>query len=596
MYSEYIHKGPRSRKKEEKKNAEGGENVDGMIAETTLVSCNHIAPIATRNDLDTVSVISADRSSTDSVRACNGHALAEGCAKLHEAGNELDFDHLEWNDSVVKVNGNVHRVHDHDIDVVSEVDNRTYKTCMLPKSKSSSAMSARSPVYSVVHKSDRSKARLKGTDEIDSRCKQTVRLDGSLSEQDGDITEVKKARSDIELTHFTNDETENRTADNAMHDIKSPSLRNLVQSFIGKIDTLSPKKEGDTNISKQKKEILDNDLDNAENELSELVPLLVDPDDSGLASAPSPHIKLQQETPAGPGSMFCPSCGQKQSDMSDISLESYDRTSSLRSYNSLRSDRLKSLSRNTGPVIQIIPKELALKENQNAYLTYTNDKSIKPLEKLLEAGLPSIAKQTLITNHNETSKVGYAAFSSFDTETSSVAPSTSVSNGSLESAVDDITSDQSAMETNSKHHNQTSDKSRNVAIYSLRQGKQHGKPLKEMSPEDSGIGASIKLDPNSEDVMDANFEITGRGFTDMRNNAGGYHPRKYNQQKMQMGEETLDNYGLAHTNGMIDDLNELSGKETQSLIAPSAFESLNIKTKRLALQQSHSCGKLDMSE
>lgn len=135
-----------------------------------------------------------------------------------------------------------------------------------------------------------------------------------------------------------------------------------------------------------------------------------------------------------------------------------------------------------------------------------------------------------------------------------------------------------------------------MAIYSLRQGKQHGKPLKEMSPEDSGIGASIKLDPNSEDVMDANFEITGRGFTDMRNNAGGYYPRKYNQQKMQTGKETLDNCGLAHTNGMIDDLNELSGKETQSLIAPSAFESLNIKTKRLALQQSHSCGKLDISE
>lgn len=79
MFSEFFHKGPRPRsKRAEEKSIEGADRLDGMVAETELGSCNHVphgAPIV-KSEVDSISVISADRTPSLSVRApaCNGHA------------------------------------------------------------------------------------------------------------------------------------------------------------------------------------------------------------------------------------------------------------------------------------------------------------------------------------------------------------------------------------------------------------------------------------------------------------------------------------------------------------------------------------------
>ena len=564
MCSEYIHKGPRSRKKEEEKNVEGGENIDGMIAETTLVTCNHVTPVASKNDVDTVSVVSADRSSTDSVRACGLCAHAEGFSILHDAYNEADIGY-GLNGDVVKVNGSVHLGHDNDVDVVdSGVD---VKTCMLPKSKSSSAI--KSQLYPVVDKASKNNAAKVGNsyERESPYCKETGLLNGSLNDEIVDNT--RKSNSEAEVDQHGKDEIGSHMEETSVQGIKSPSLRNLLQSFIGKIDKLSPKKEGNDIFTDKE----DNNIKSIDAEGSELMPLLFTADDSGLASAPS--FKLQHETPAGSGSVFCPSCGLKQSDMSDISLESFGRTSSLKSYNSLKSDRMKSLSRNSGPIIQIVPEELTHGGSHGSLLRKANTKSIKPLEKLVQTGLTSIPRQTVINHHNEGTKIGYIAFSSFDTETSSVPPSTSVSNDSLQSAADDLTSDQSAMDTSPRSPDQVSDKSRNVAIDSLRNAKYGGKSLKERSPDltDSGFNGSLKLD--SEAFKGANNEKGGRLFKDQRNRRdvlqnGEVKSRKQMQQKMQVVGSGLDKRG--------------------------AFKSMDVKRKRQSLRQSHSCGHIDLSD
>ncbi|XP_053409281.1 thrombospondin type-1 domain-containing protein 7A-like isoform X2 [Mercenaria mercenaria] len=77
--SEFFHKGPRPRsKRADEKSIEGADRLDGMVAETELGSCNHVphgAPI-NKSEVDSISVISADRTPPLSVRApaCNGHA------------------------------------------------------------------------------------------------------------------------------------------------------------------------------------------------------------------------------------------------------------------------------------------------------------------------------------------------------------------------------------------------------------------------------------------------------------------------------------------------------------------------------------------
>ena len=580
-----------------------------MIAETTLISCNHVAPVATANDLDTVSVISADRSSTDSVGACNGHVLAgsftaracrehaltEGFVHVHDS-NELDVDHVERNAGVVKVNGNVHYEHAPDLNVVNyDVAAKSSTACLIPKSKSSSALRSGSNIYSVVKKDKTGKF-----DEGDGGSyKNTGNKNSSFDDNMDEFKGAKKSKSDAEVAQFTISEYGDQTETNTMHDIRSPSLRNLLQSFMGKIDRLSPKNEGDGYEFAFDKAINDKVVHTDDTELAELAPLLVDPYNSGLASTPSPLTKLQQETPAGSGNVFCLSCGQKQSDMSDISLESFDRASSLRSYNSsLRSDRMKSLSRNSGPVIQIVPEGTAFKENQT--MSLSDGKTAKPLEKLFQTGLPNIPKQTVITSHNGTSKIGYVAFSSIDTETSSVAPSTSVSNGSLDSAAD-MTSDQSTMETNPKSQDQFSDRSRNVAIDSLRNAK-HGKSLKDMSAEieDSGLGTSVGFETNDEYFKTLESGINGKYYTDdERTDYDMQNGSHYIESHEPLTEKTFtDTLGAnpilkPKRAGVLQSPN---GKEINSLIAPSAFLSGDIWTKRQALHQSHGSGKLDMSD
>lgn len=76
--SEFFHKGPRPRSKRDDKSLEGADRIDGMVAETELGSYNHAphgAPIV-KSEIDSLSVISADRTPPLSVRApaCNWHA------------------------------------------------------------------------------------------------------------------------------------------------------------------------------------------------------------------------------------------------------------------------------------------------------------------------------------------------------------------------------------------------------------------------------------------------------------------------------------------------------------------------------------------
>ena len=587
MCSEYIHKGPRSRKKEEK-NVEGGENVDGMIAETTLVTCNHVAPVATKNDVDTVSVISADRSSTDAVRACGLRAHAEGFAKLHAPYNDpdADADFYTLNDDVVKLNGYLHDEHENAFDVVD--CDVTENTCMLPKSRSSPGHM--SQLYSVV---DTVKKHRKSDEKQGASYQEIGQVNGSVNDDMHSLfDEVSKSKSDAEFYNECEDDIDGQL-DGNVHSIKSPSLRNLLQSFIGKIDKLSPKDDND--VISDGKLLQDNGNSiHMDNEATELLPLVLEADDSGLESTPSPPLKLEQEIPTGSSCVFCPSCGQKQSDMSDISLESFGRTSSLKSYNSLKSDRTRLLSRNSGPIIQIVPEETMSNENHLESVTKVNDRGVKPLEKLFQTGLSNIPKQTVISSQNERSRVGYVAFSSFDTETSSMAPSTSVSNESLQSGADDLTSDQSAMDVNPlltglmldhKSPDQISDRSRNVAIDSIRNAK-CGKSAKETSPDlaDSGIDGSFKLDLNS--VGGDGVMISDKKVADESNVQDLVEQRKM-QQKM----------GIANT----DSENNESGisaasRELNNNAALSAFKSTELKRKRQTLRQSHSCGHIDSSD
>ena len=587
MCSEYIHKGPRSRKKEEK-NVEGGENVDGMIAETTLVTCNHVAPVATKNDVDTVSVISADRSSTDAVRACGLRAHAEGFAKLHAPYNDpdADADFYTLNDDVVKLNGYLHDEHENAFDVVD--CDVTENTCMLPKSRSSPGHT--SQLYSVV---DTVKKHRKSDEKQGASYQEIGQVNGSVNDEMLCLfDEVSKSKLDAEFYNQCEDDIDGQL-DGNVHSIKSPSLRNLLQSFIGQIDKLSPKDDNDA-ISDGKLLQDNGNSKHMDCEATELLPLVLEADDSGLESTPSPPLKLEQETPTGSSCVFCPSCGQKQSDMSDISLESFGRTSSLKSYNSLKSDRTRLLSRNSGPIIQIVPEETMNSENHLESVTKVNDRGVKPLEKLFQTGLSNIPKQTVISRQNERSRVGYVAFSSFDTETSSMAPSTSVSNESLQSGADDLTSDQSAMDVNPlltglmldhKSPDQISDRSRNVAIDSIRNAKS-GKHVKETSPDlaDSGIDGSFKLDLNS--VGGDGVVISDKKVADEPNVQDLVEQRKM-QQKM----------GIANTDSEKNESGiSAASRELNNNAALSAFKSMELKRKRQTLRQSHSCGHIDSSD
>ena len=589
---------------EERKQVEGGDNIDGMIAETTLISCNHVAPIATANELDNISAISADRSSTDSVGACNGHVLAggltaracrehahtEGYAHVHD-DNKLDVDHVEGKADVVRINGDLQHEHALDLDVVTQSNT----ACMIPKSKSSSALRHGSDIYSVVKKDNT--RHLGGRDRCSS--KNSGNTHNAFGDNMHEFKEAKKSKSDAEVAHFANREYDIEKEGDTMHGIKSPSLRNLLQSFIGKIDTLSPKSGGDGYEFSFDKSVNDNVFHSDDTELAELAPLLVDPNDSGLASAPSPQAKLEDETSSGSGNVFCVSCGQKQSDMSDISLQSFDRASSLRSYNpSIRSDRMKSLSRNSGPVIQIVPEETVISGTQN--MSLNGGTPARPLKNLFQTGLESIPKQTVIASHNGAAKIGYTAFSSIDTETSSVAPSTSVSNGSLDSAAD-MTSDQSAMDTSPKSPEQLIDRSRNVAIDSLRNAK-HSKPLKDLSPgiEDSGLGASVGFDTNDEYFKTLDNGINGKDYIDEEILDDEMQTGSYDTAVCEPLIETTVSDAL-EVNPVLKPKRvgasaSPNGRESNNLITPSAYLTGNIMMKRQALCQSHDSVKLDLSE
>lgn len=577
-----------------------------MIAETTLVSCNHVAPVATTNELDAVSVISADRSSTDSVGACSGHAhagdfsacacedhaLTEECDKMHVASKELDIDHLNQNVDVVKVRCDLHHEHAPDLDVVySGLETKSSTACMIPKSKSSSALQSGPHLYSLVDKDVLSKLR-KVDENGGSNVKQVGKKHDSFDDEMEMFLDVKKSKSDAEVAQYTKSDYGNKAGEDAMHDIKSPSLRNLLQSFIGKIDRLSPKKDGDSQDFIYNKELNDGGSNWDETELTEFAPLLIDANDSGLASAPSRHNILQQATPAGSGNLYCLKCGQNQSDMSDISLDSFGRSSSLRSYNSLRSERMKSLSRDSGPIIQIAPEDAVFNEKQNISLTKTNGKTVKPLERLFHSGLPSIPKQTVITNHNGKSKIGYVAFSSVDTETSSVGPSTSVSNDSLDSAAD-LTSDQSAIEPSPKYQEQQNDRSRNVAIDSLRTAK-HGKPLKDLTPEveDSGFGASVGFETSNQEINgQCSSDVTRPDFMLQNGNQTSVNLMQDNAPRA----EELGEPGMLFRQNMFEPSSSPDGQEFKSLIVPSPYSSSDINTKRKVLRQVHSCEKIDVA-
>ena len=608
LFSEYFHKGPRSRRPEERKQVEGGDNIDGMIAETSLVTCNHVAPIATANDLDNISAISVDRSSTDSVGACNGHVLAggltaraceehaltEGYAHVHDV-ERLDPGHAERNVDIVKVNGGLQHVHVPDLDVVlCDVEAQSNTARMIPKSKSSSALRNKSDVYSVVKK-DKTK-HLDGSDRfMNKRFGNTYTSFDDVDKYE--FKNAKKSKSDAEVAKFEKQDFDNENQDNTMQSINSHSLRNLLHSFIDKIDTLSPKNGGDGSEFSFERTVNDDVFHSNDTEMAELAPLLVDPNDSGLASAPSPKTKQEEGNSIRSDDVFCVSCGHKQSDMSDISLESFDRGSSLRSYNpSLRSERMKSLSRNSGPVIQIVPEETVANGTQT--MSSTGGKTVKPLKNLFQTGLENIPKQTVIASHDGAAKIGYTTYSSVDTE-SSVAPSTSVSNGSLDSAAD-MTSDQSLVDTSPKSPEHSMDRSRNVAIDSLRNAK-HGKQLKDLSPEieDSGFGASVGFDTNDKYFKTLDNGINGKDYTDdeiLDNEMHSYGHDNSADCEPFLESTNSEALGINQKPKRIGALASPNGRETNTLNAQSAFLTGAIMSKRQALSQSHGSGKLDLSE